>query len=124
MTDPASRMKAKTSSPRLWIRVDFAADDRIGPGKIALLRAVRDAKSISAAARDLRMSYRRAWLLIDALNKAFGAPLVETHVGGSGQGGAQLTALGRSVVDCYDEIEGNAAAAAAPALKRLAALRR
>lgn len=110
--------------PGLSIRIDLGADDRVGPGKIALLRAVRSERSISAAARRLGMSYRRAWLLIDALNRSFGRPLVETHVGGRRQGGAGLTALGEAVVESYDEIARKAATAVGPALKKLAALRR
>ena len=116
-------MKAPVSA-KLWIRVDLGADDRIGPGKIALLRAVKSEQSISAAARAIGMSYRRAWLLIDSLNRSFGAPLVETHIGGRGRGGAQLTALGEAVVEGYDEIGDTALKAARPALRRLAALRR
>lgn len=110
--------------PRLSIRIDLGSDDRVGPGKIALLRAVRSERSISAAARSLGMSYRRAWLLVDALNRSFGAALVETHVGGSRQGGARLSKLGDAVVDGYDEIARRAAGAAGPTLKKFAALRR
>ncbi len=111
-------------SAKLWIRVDLGADDRIGPGKIALLRAVKAEQSISAAARAIGMSYRRAWLLIDSLKKSFGVPLVETHIGGRARGGAQLTALGEAVVEAYDEIGDTALKAARPALRRLAYLRR
>lgn len=118
------RRASADAEPRLWIRIDLGGSDKMGPGKIALLRAVRDRQSISAAARALKMSYRRAWLLIDALNKSFGAPLVETHVGGSRQGGATLTRLGTSVVEAYDRIERAASAAARPGLRRLGSLRR
>lgn len=109
---------------KLWIRVDLGGEDRIGPGKIALLRAVKSEQSISGAARAIGMSYRRAWLLIDSLKKSFGAPLVETHIGGRGRGGAQLTELGESVIAGYDEIGTMALKGAKPALLRLAALRR
>lgn len=116
-------MKAPVPA-KLWIRVDLGGDDRIGPGKVALLRAIKTEQSISAAARAIGMSYRRAWLLIDALKKSFGAPLVETHIGGRGRGGAQLTELGEAVVAGYDEIDTIALKAATPALRRLASLRR
>ena len=116
-------MKAPVPA-KLWIRVDLGSDDRIGPGKVALLRAIKTEQSISAAARAIGMSYRRAWLLIDALKKSFGAPLVETHIGGRGRGGAQLTELGEAVVAGYDEIDTIALKAATPALRRLVALRR
>lgn len=109
---------------KLWIRVDLGGEDRIGPGKIALLRAVKTEQSISGAARAIGMSYRRAWLLIDSLKKSFGAPLVETHIGGRGRGGAQLTELGEAVIAGYDEIGTVALKAAKPALQRLASLRR
>jgi molybdate transport system regulatory protein len=113
----------KGPAPRLWIRIDLGDDDRIGPGKIDLLRALEAHQSISAAARKLGMSYRRAWLLIDALNRSFGAPLVETHVGGRKRGGARLTALGKAVLAGYDDVGRAAARAAVPALRRLVALR-
>lgn len=112
------------AAAKLWIRVDLGGEDRLGPGKIALLRAVKSEQSISAAARAIGMSYRRAWLLIDSLKKSFGAPLVETHIGGRGRGGAELTELGEAVVAGYDEIDATALKAAKPALQRLASLRR
>ena len=66
-----------------------------GPGKIDLLRAVSETGSISAAARVIGMSYKRAWFLIDTLNRGFGEPVVEALAGGNGGGGARLTASGR-----------------------------
>lgn len=96
----------------------------IGPGKVALLEAIAETGSISAAARQLGMSYRRAWLLVDELNKALSAPAVSTLAGGAHGGGAALTAVGQEVIKRYRAIESTARVAAAPdisALKRLIA---
>jgi len=97
---------------RLSIRIDLASGDRIGPGKVALLEAIRSAGSISGAARSLGMSYRRAWLLVEEINDALRAPAVTAETGGRGGGGAALTAVGERVVDLYRTIESHARAAA------------
>jgi molybdate transport system regulatory protein len=76
----------------------------VGPGKIELLRLVEEAGAISAAARRMGMSFRRAWHLIDTMNAALGRPVVETAVGGAGGGGARLTDFGREVIARYDEM--------------------
>ncbi|BAQ16630.1 hypothetical protein GL4_1172 [Methyloceanibacter caenitepidi] len=73
----------------------------LGPGKVDLLEAIERAGSISGAGRDLGMSYRRAWLLVSALNEMFGKTLVNTSPGGAGGGGAEVTDFGRAVVDAY-----------------------
>ncbi len=73
----------------------------LGPGKIELLEAIDRQGSISAAARAMGMSYRRAWLLADALNKMFGRAVVSALPGGAGGGGAEVTAFGRTVVTAY-----------------------
>jgi molybdate transport system regulatory protein len=73
----------------------------IGPGKADLLQAIRDTGSISAAGKQLGMSYRRAWLLVDAMNRCFKTPLVETATGGQAGGGARLTANGEKVLERY-----------------------
>jgi molybdate transport system regulatory protein len=85
----------------------------IGPGKIALLEAIARTGSITAAARALGMSYRRAWLLADTMNRCFTAPLVAAAAGGPGGGGTRLTALGNEVVQTYRRIEATAEAAGA-----------
>jgi molybdate transport system regulatory protein len=103
----------------LWLRIDFA-DGRVGPGKIALLEAIQREGSISAAARALGMSYRRAWELVAELNKIFTAPVVERVTGGSGGGGARLTELGEALLVGFREIEAAASRAAAGHLRRLA----
>ena len=107
---------------RLTLRIDLAAGVRIGPGKIALLEAVAATGSISAAGRQLRMSYKRAWDLVEQLNKGFGVRMVAASPGGAGGGGAQLTAAGADLVARYRRIEREAAKLAAPDLAALGAL--
>jgi molybdate transport system regulatory protein len=76
-------------------------DIAMGPGKADLLDAIERSGSISAAARAMGMSYRRAWMLVDAMNRCFAEPLVETHPGGGQQAGARVTAKGREVREAY-----------------------
>ena len=73
---------------KLRLRILFGPEIAVGPGKIALLDAIAETGSISAAARALGMSYRRAWLLIDTMNRCFREPVIETASGGKGGGGA------------------------------------
>jgi len=80
----------------------------IGPGKIALLEAIRDTGSISAAARRLRMSYRRAWVLVDDLNRRVSKDVVEATPGGKFGGGTTLSPTGYRLVALYREIERKA----------------
>ena len=89
----------------LSIRIDLASGDRIGPGKIALLEAIRSTGSISAAARSIGMSYRRAWLLVEEINQTLREPAVKAETGGSGGGGAVITPVGERVVGLYRAIE-------------------
>jgi molybdate transport system regulatory protein len=103
----------------LWIKLDLGARGQIGPGKIALLKAIGAHRSISAAARAMGMSYRRAWMLVEAVNAALDGPAVETHVGGAGRGGAVLTARGERLIALYDKIHAEAEAAARPSLDEL-----
>ena len=80
----------------------------MGPGKADLLEAIADTGSIRASAEELGMSYMRAWTLVRTMNAAFTAPLVERVRGGSEQGGATLTKLGRSVLRSYRAMERKA----------------
>jgi molybdate transport system regulatory protein len=96
----------------LKVYLTIPPDTRIGHGKVQLLESIAAAGSISAAARSMGMTYRRAWELIDHMNRAFGRPLVSGHTGGSG--GADLTDLGRDVVARFRLIESGARALAAP----------
>jgi molybdate transport system regulatory protein len=106
---------------RLTLRVDFGTDRAIGPGKVLLLEAIRDTGSISQAGRSLGMSYRRAWLLVDDMNRCFRESLVTAQPGGSQGGGAALTAFGQKVVQKYRTIETQATAATKPQLHDLEA---
>jgi len=90
------------------IRVLFGSAFAIGPGKADLLQAIEQTGSISAAARRLGMSYRRAWLLIDTMNQCFREPVVDTATGGKGGGGARITASGLTVLRRYREMEAAA----------------
>jgi molybdate transport system regulatory protein len=100
---------------RLTLTLDSGA--RIGPGKAELLESVRVSGSISAAARALRMDYKRAWLLLDSINRAFVTPAVERVTGGTGGGGAVLTPFGESLLTRYRKLEAAAQRIAAADLK-------
>jgi molybdate transport system regulatory protein len=114
-------MTESAPHPRLSIRVELAPGVRIGPGKVLLLEEIARGGSISAAGRKLRMSYRRAWELVEDLNRGLGTTVVVTAAGGAGGGGARLTEAGQAVVREYRKLEAASGAAAAP---HLAALRR
>src|SRR5271154_4350298 len=105
---------------RLTLRLDFGPGQAVGHGKISLLEAIRDHGSISGAGRSMGMSYRRAWLLVDALNAFFDQPVIATKHGGQGGGGAELIAFGSRVVERYHAIEAKAPAAVAADLAVLA----
>jgi molybdate transport system regulatory protein len=91
---------------RLCIRLDLANGDRIGPGKIAVLEAIRNTGSISEAARHLGMSYRRAWKLVDEINETLREPAVSTRQGGHhGVPWTVLTPAGEQVIELYHTIE-------------------
>lgn len=102
---------------KLSIRIDLAPAGAVGPGKIRLLECIDETGSISAAGRAMHMSYRRAWLLIDELNRLFKTPLVATRLGGEAGGGAELTPFGRTMVRHYRELEIEAQAAGAAHLR-------
>jgi molybdate transport system regulatory protein len=104
------------------IRLLIGAVVAMGPGKANILEAISRTGSISAAAREMGMSYRRGWLLVEALNAAFRRPLVETLTGGRGGGGARITELGEEVLRRYRAMEVKAARAVAPELKRFSRL--
>ena len=94
-------MKSKDCERAVRLRVVIAPGVSLGPGKADLLEAIRDTGSISAAGRNMRMSYKRAWQLVDELNGLFDAPLVEAAKGGPGGGGAVLTKHGEDVLVRY-----------------------
>ncbi len=95
------------------IRIDLKSGVRVGPGKVALLEAIAETGSISAGARRMGMSYRKAWLLVDAFNNTFREPVISTETGGDHGGGAQLTDTGREIVKLYRQIETKTASATA-----------
>jgi molybdate transport system regulatory protein len=108
------------SLPSLSVRIDLDSEGRIGPGKIQLLENIRSCGSISAAGRAMDMSYKRAWDLVDEINRICRHPAVERQTGGRNGGGAVLTPFGMSLVARYRKIERDAASAVR---KELLALR-
>ena len=109
------------SLPSLSVRIDLYPEGRIGPGKIQLLENIHKNGSISAAGRAMDMSYKRAWDLVDEINRICRQAAVERQTGGKNGGGAVLTAFGISLVTRYRRIERDATTASR---KELQALRR
>lgn len=109
-------------NPRLTIRTVLSPGIAIGPGKADLLQGIAETGSIAGAGRQMGMSYKRAWYLIDTMNSYFREPLVISSKGGKTGGGAQLTETGQAVLAAYREAEKATAEAAEPALARLKAL--
>ncbi len=107
--------------PSLSLRINFDPTGRIGPGKIELLEQIAAVGSISAAAREMNMSYKHAWDLVEEMNKLFGKPVVSAQTGGKKGGGAQLTRTGLAVVSRFRAIERAAAEAAAQHIDALQA---
>jgi molybdate transport system regulatory protein len=103
----------------LSLRVDLDPGGRIGPGKVELLEHIAAFGSISEGARRMNMSYKRAWLLVEEMNRTFGKPVVAASKGGRRGGGTRLTGVGLAVVGRFRAIERAAADAAA---KHVAAL--
>lgn len=97
--------------PQPRVRILFGEAIAMGPGKARLLETIDRTGSISAAARQLNMSYRRAWMLVDTMNQCFREPLVEKSAGGSGGGGAVVSRLGQEVLRRYRDMEQIANAA-------------
>jgi molybdate transport system regulatory protein len=115
---PQSRSPALVQvRPRLRL---FRGEDRVfGPGQADLLEAIAAAGELRKAARQLGMSYMRAWKLVQRMNRSFRQPLVETERGGSRHGSARVTSTGATVLRLYREMEKRAMAALAPASRRL-----
>ena len=106
---------------RLSLRLLHRDDIAIGPGKADLLEAIAATGSISAAGRRMGLSYRRAWLLVDTMNRAFAAPLVVASKGGAKGGGAALTEGGATVLAAYRDAGRAASDASAAAIARIVA---
>ncbi len=116
-------MAARGKTPiqaRFRLRLTIGERIAVGPGKVALLEAIRDHRSISAAAKALDMSYKRAWDLVNEINGSLREPAVLSLKGGSHGGGTALTPAGHALVGLYRTIEFRAQEASA---KELAALR-
>ena len=108
MIGPTVMMKPRKKRPQ--VRILIGAATALGPGKVRLLEAIAESGSISGAARAMKMSYRRAWMLVDAMNRSFRVDLVVTLTGGKGGGGARITDLGLDVLRRYHEMEAKAEA--------------
>ena len=102
---------ASKTAPKLIFRLQFDQDNRIGRGKIQLLSHIRETGSISAGGRAMDMSYRRAWLLVDEMNRLFKTPVVESQRGGKQGGGAQITPFGEEVLTRFRAMEEKTQAA-------------
>lgn len=107
--------------PSLSLRIKFDPAGHIGPGKIELLEQIAAFGSISAGAREMKMSYKRAWELVEEMNTIFGKPVIDTQKGGRMGGGAQLTPIGLALVSRFRAVERAALAAAAPHIEALEA---
>lgn len=106
---------------RVNLRIEIGDVVRLGPGKVRLLKLIAERGSISAAGRAMQMSYRRAWLLIDTLNKAFLEPVVATQPGGRADRRAAITPFGREIIRRYRAMEAAARDAMADDLAALEA---
>ena len=109
---------------KVELKIRLLRDDEVamGPGKADLLEAIAKTGSISAAARAMDMSYRRAWLLVDVMNRSFREPLVRSATGGAKGGGAGLTDAGLEVLKLFRAIEADAVAAASQKMTMLSKL--
>lgn len=90
------------------LRIDFSREERLGRGKIMLLSRIIETGSISAAGRSMDMSYRRAWMLVDTMNRMFAMPVVESQRGGKQGGGAVVTAFGEELLARFRKMEAKA----------------
>ena len=106
--------------PGLLLRILSEKNPAMGPGKARLVALIADTGSISAAARRMGMSYRRAWQLVEALNKSFTEPVVVTATGGKRGGGTVVTPFGKRLVAAYHGMEKKASAAIAADLEEYA----
>src|ERR1700681_3810909 len=105
MSEPNMRKSSAASLPSLSVRIDLDTEGRIGPGKIQLLENIRTCGSISAAGRAMDMSYKRAWDLVDEINRICRRAAVERHAGGKNGGGALLTPLCLSLLARLRQIQ-------------------
>jgi molybdate transport system regulatory protein len=114
-------MTSKPANASIHLRATLGPGVAIGPGKADLLAGIRETGSIAAAGRRMRMSYKRAWQLVEELNHSFRQPLVEASKGGTGGGGAHLTRAGEDVLVRYSRmcaVAGEAVATDLAALRK------
>jgi molybdate transport system regulatory protein len=114
-------MMDKQDPPNLELRIRLVQAGAIlmGPGRAELLALIQSTGSIAAAGRQMAMSYKRAWVLVEAMNHDFAAPLVEAAKGGPGGGGAKLTPMGLEVLNAYQKLQHQCQAATAAQVERL-----
>lgn len=108
------------TTPVVRFRIDFAEYSSLGPGKIRLLEAIRDSGSLSQAARDMGMSYRRAWLLVESLKQSFRESVTVASTGGKAGGGMRVTEFGNTLIDNYRQLERDFATLAARRFRTIA----
>lgn len=90
---------------RIWIETENNVI--LGEGRVRLLKAIEETGSLSKASKSLKISYKKAWNLIDSVNKSAKKPVTINSIGGKGGGGAELTPYGKSLVNAFDEINKN-----------------
>jgi molybdate transport system regulatory protein len=112
-----TKARSASDAPDVRVRILSGSAIALGPGKADLLASIAQTGSISAAARQMGMSYRRAWLLVHTINECFAEPVVEAVKGGADGGGAQLTRTGREILVRYHEMVRQATTTFAPYLK-------
>ena len=112
-------MKAGNQTPGLRLRIVMRPDVAIGPGKANLLEGIRESGSIAAAGRRMGMSYKRAWLLVESMNRCFRESLVTTRRGGQARGGAVLTPTGERVLESYRRMQALSEEAVVPEMAKL-----
>jgi molybdate transport system regulatory protein len=107
--------------PVVRFRIDFTERSSLGPGKISLLEAIRDSGSLSQGARNIGMSYRRAWLLVESLRQSFREPVTVASKGGRDGGGMLVTEFGDALIKNFRELERDFATLAARRLQPITA---
>ncbi|TMV03261.1 LysR family transcriptional regulator [Ruegeria sediminis] len=112
-------MNRRYPNPRFRLRIVFSEDEMIGPGKAELLERISNTGSIAAAGREMGMSYKRAWQLVETMNAMFNEPVVLSTRGGASGGGATLTETGKAVLSGYRSLEDEAQKAAEEHIARL-----
>jgi molybdate transport system regulatory protein len=121
-SSPRPRARRRGPAARFRLRVTSGDTIAIGPGKVDLLEAIVETRSITAAAKSIGMSYRRAWILVDQINACLRQPAVASAKGGERGGGSRLTAVGEDLVARYRRIEARAAEACAEDIEVLLGL--